>query len=165
MNPFVRILLFLCPSHAYVLVLHLRGSGTGSELLVYDVRLANLVETFQVFEGVRVHGISLQSPDNNDDPFCSAADFIIAIYGERRVKLFLLCIRLGLNDGAGSNLGVRLELIQRLPGFDHWVLDVCFLKVLSQSELFGALFCFFYVVTHDQCRRTMFLQWASVIIL
>ncbi|XP_042410998.1 WD repeat-containing protein 6-like isoform X1 [Zingiber officinale] len=103
-------------------------AGTGSELLVYDVRSANLVETFQVFEGVRVHGISLQSPDNNDDPFCSAAFFIIAIYGERRVKLFRLCVRLGLNDGAGSNLGVRLELIQRLPGFDHWVLDACFLK-------------------------------------
>lgn len=147
MDPSVRILFLLCPSHAYILVLHLRGSGTGSELVVYDVRLANLVETFQVFEGVRVHGISLQSPDNNDDPFCSAADFIIAIYGERRVKLFCLCIRLGLNGGAESNLGVRLELIQKLPGFDHWILDVCFLKVLSQSELFGALFSFSSGVT------------------
>lgn len=96
---------------------------------------------------MRVHGISLQSPDNNDDPFCSAADFIIAIYGERQVKLFRLCIRLGLNDGAESNLGVRLELIQRLTRFDHWVLDVCFLKVFSQSELFGELFCFSSDVT------------------
>ncbi|XP_065001018.1 uncharacterized protein LOC135634570 isoform X1 [Musa acuminata AAA Group] len=103
-------------------------AGTGSELLVYDVESGKLINTFQVFEGVRVHGISLRSPDTKEDFFSSEADHLVAVFGERRVKLFFLRVDVGLTDRAGGELSVRLDLVQRLPGFDHWILDACFLK-------------------------------------
>lgn len=119
-------------------VIHLRGSGTGSELLVYDVESGKLINTFQVFEGVRVHGISLRSPDTKEDFFSSDADYLVAVFGERRVKLFFLRVDVGLSDRAGGELSVRLDLVQRLPGFDHWILDACFLKVsIVGVMLFG----------------------------
>ncbi|RRT81213.1 hypothetical protein B296_00022436, partial [Ensete ventricosum] len=102
---------------------------TGSELLVYDVESGKLINTFQVFEGVRVHGISLRYPDTKEDFFSSEADYLVAVFGERRLKLFLLRVDVGLSDRAGGELCVRLDLVQRLPGFDHWILDACFLKV------------------------------------
>ncbi|XP_040378157.1 uncharacterized protein LOC102711140 isoform X1 [Oryza brachyantha] len=48
----------------------------------------------------------------------------MAVFGERRVKVFRL--RVDVEDGEACS--VRLELEQRLPGFDHWVLDACFLE-------------------------------------
>jgi hypothetical protein len=105
-------------------------AGTGSELLVYDVDAASLVASFKVFDGVRVHGIQ---PRN-----CSRADgHAVAVFGERRAKL------LRLRVDADDDGGVRLELEQRLPGFDHWVLDACFLEVSTSSTCFhaGKLHC------------------------
>ncbi|EEC74377.1 hypothetical protein OsI_09702 [Oryza sativa Indica Group] len=94
-------------------------AGTGSELLVYDVDATRLVASFQVFDGVRVHGIQPRCPDG---PF--PGDVTVVVFGERRVKIFR--IRADFEDGEAC--GVRLELEQRLPGFDHWVLDACFLE-------------------------------------
>jgi WD40 repeat protein len=94
-------------------------AGTGSELLVYDVDAARLVASFQVFDGVRVHGIQPRCPDGP-----SPGDVTVLVFGERRVKIFR--IRADFEDGEAC--GVRLELEQRLPGFDHWVLDACFLE-------------------------------------
>lgn len=85
---------------------------------MYDVGAARLVASFQVFDGVRVHGIEPRA----GGPDCS--NYSLAVFGERRVKLFLL----GVGDDAGDG-EVRLELEQRLPGFDHWVLDARFLEV------------------------------------
>ncbi|XP_047083336.1 WD repeat-containing protein 6-like [Lolium rigidum] len=97
-------------------------AGTGSELLVYDVDAASFVASFKVFDGVRVHGIQPRGPPN-----CSSADGLtVAVFGERRAKLLRLRVDAGDDGGA---VGVRLELEQRLPGFDHWVLDACFLEV------------------------------------
>ncbi|KAL6649063.1 hypothetical protein ACP70R_013287 [Stipagrostis hirtigluma subsp. patula] len=93
-------------------------AGTGSELLVYEVGAATLVASFQVFDGVRVHGIEPRGGESN----CS--NHSLAVFGERRVKLFSLGVGVDAEDG-----GVRLELEQRLPGFDHWVLDARFLEV------------------------------------
>jgi hypothetical protein len=75
-----------------------------------------------VFDGVRVHGIQPRCPDG---PF--PGDVTVVVFGERRVKIFR--IRADFEDGEAC--GVRLELEQRLPGFDHWVLDACFLEVSS----------------------------------
>uniref|UniRef100_A0A0E0K7R7 Uncharacterized protein n=1 Tax=Oryza punctata TaxID=4537 RepID=A0A0E0K7R7_ORYPU len=94
-------------------------AGTGSELLVYDVDAARLVASFQVFDGVRVHGIQPRCPDGS-----SPGDVTGVVFGERRVKIFR--IRVDAEDGEACS--VRLELEQRLPGFDHWVLDACFLE-------------------------------------
>ncbi|XP_048532945.1 uncharacterized protein LOC125511579 [Triticum urartu] len=93
-------------------------AGTGSELLVYDVDVARLVASFRVFDGVRVHGIQPRGSPPADG-------LTLAVFGERRVKL--LSLRVDAEDGGA--VAVRLELEQRLPGFDHWVLDACFLEV------------------------------------
>uniref|UniRef100_A0A0D9VNJ7 Uncharacterized protein n=1 Tax=Leersia perrieri TaxID=77586 RepID=A0A0D9VNJ7_9ORYZ len=95
-------------------------AGTGSELLVYDVDAASarLVASFQVFDGVRVHGIQ---PRSSSPP----GDVTVAVFGERRMKIFRFRVDV---EEDGEVCGVRLELEQRLPGFDHWVLDACFLE-------------------------------------
>jgi hypothetical protein len=83
------------------------------------VDAARLLASFKVFDGVRVHGIQPRGAPN-----CSSADgHTVAVFGERRAKL------LRLRVDADDDGGVRLELEQRLPGFDHWVLDACFLEV------------------------------------
>ncbi|WVZ55141.1 hypothetical protein U9M48_005841 [Paspalum notatum var. saurae] len=98
-------------------------AGTGSELLVYEVgAAASLVASFRVFHGVRVHGIE---PWGGGGPGCSS--YSLAAFGERRVKLFSL--EFGATADGGEAGEVRLELEQRLPGFDHWVLDAHFLEV------------------------------------
>ncbi|KAL6847615.1 hypothetical protein ACP4OV_022641 [Aristida adscensionis] len=94
-------------------------AGTGSELLVYEAGAARLVASFPVFDGVRVHGIEPRGGGRG------CGDYSLAVFGERRVKLFSLGVGV---DGAERG-GVRLELEQRLPGFDHWVLDARFLEV------------------------------------
>jgi len=95
------------------------AAGTGSQLLLYEVGAARLVASFRVFDGVRVHGIEPRSggPDS----------YTLAVFGERRVKLFSL--RFGAEADGGEVDEARLELEQRLPGFDHWVLDARFLEV------------------------------------
>nr|CAB3497306.1 unnamed protein product [Digitaria exilis] len=95
--------------------------GTGSELLVYEVDAAGHVAAFQVFDGVRVHGIE----PRGGSPKCSS--YSLAVFGERRVKIFSLGFAVSAD---GTQVGeLRLELDQRLPGFDHWVLDASFLEV------------------------------------
>jgi hypothetical protein len=101
--------------------LRLVAAGTGSELLVYEVGAARLLAAFQVFDGVRVHGIELRV----GRPHCSTHS--LAVFGERRVKLFSLGLRVSADGSEVSEL--LLELEQRLPGFDHWVLDARFLEV------------------------------------
>ncbi|KAF8780257.1 hypothetical protein HU200_001927 [Digitaria exilis] len=96
-------------------------AGTGSELLVYEVDAAGHVAAFQVFDGVRVHGIE----PRGGSPKCSS--YSLAVFGERRVKIFSLGFAVSAD---GTQVGeLRLELDQRLPGFDHWVLDASFLEV------------------------------------
>jgi hypothetical protein len=109
------------PVIAIIRGLCLVAAGTGSELLVYDVAAARLVASFQVFDGVRVHGI---------EPWgggVACSNYSLAVFGERRVKLFSLVVGVDADDGRVG--GARLELDQRLPGFDHWVLDARFLEV------------------------------------
>ncbi|TVU48646.1 hypothetical protein EJB05_08287 [Eragrostis curvula] len=96
-------------------------AGTGSELLVYEVNDARLVASFQVFDGVRVHGIEPRGRGP------SSSNYSLAVFGERRVKLFFIEVDVDAEDGEVG--AVRLELDQRLPGFDHWVLDARFLEV------------------------------------
>lgn len=100
-------------------------TGTGSQILVYDLVSGEIMKSFQVFEGIRVHGISLDKFHKQlagSDP-----SFRIAIYGERRVKL--LSFRIELDTLKRSFKEFELTLIHSLPKFGHWVLDVCFLKV------------------------------------
>lgn len=93
-------------------------AGSGSQLLVYDLDLGKMITSFYVFQGIRVHGIACCCNDQ------------IAVFGERRVKLFSLAM-------AAADL--KLTLLQSLPKFGSWVLDVCFFK--GQESSFLAVGC------------------------
>ncbi|KAL0284448.1 UNVERIFIED_CONTAM: hypothetical protein Sangu_2823800 [Sesamum angustifolium] len=115
---------------AYLCSLPLLLAGTGSQILVYDLVSGKIIRSFPVFEGIRVHGISVE---HFHKPLPgSALAFRIAVFGERRVKLFSLQIE---SDSLQKPfLDVRLTLIHSLPKFGHWVLDVCFLKLNGASS-------------------------------
>ncbi|KAK4418002.1 WD repeat-containing protein 6 [Sesamum alatum] len=110
------------PTHFSSLPLLL--AGTGSQILVYDLVSGKIIRSFPVFEGIRVHGISVE---HFHKPMpASALAFRIAVFGERRVKLFSLQIE--SDTPHKPFLDMELTLIHALPKFGHWVLDVCFLK-------------------------------------
>lgn len=109
----------------FMLTSYFSSIGSGSQILVYDLESGTPVKSFEVFEGIRVHGISLEN--FHKQLAGSAVSFQVSIYGERRVKLFTLRIEPG--SAQNSLLHLELNLIHSLPKFGHWVLDVCFLKV------------------------------------
>ncbi|XP_024966186.1 uncharacterized protein LOC112506409 isoform X2 [Cynara cardunculus var. scolymus] len=92
-------------------------AGTGSHLLFYDLLTGNMITSFQVFNGVRVHGISCLPVSSN-----STLTFKLAVFGERRLKLFLFTIQFPHNH--------NLHLLSS-HSFAHWILDVCFIEFLA----------------------------------
>ncbi|KAL3827740.1 hypothetical protein ACJIZ3_016542 [Penstemon smallii] len=127
-------------------------AGTGSQILVYDLDSGKNIRSFQVFDGIRVHGITLEP--FNKQVLGSTLAFRIAVYGERRVKLFTLHVE--------SLLNMELTLIHSLPKFGHWVLDICFLKEGDTSwedACYLAVGCSDNVVYFwDIVRYTMFSE-------
>ncbi|XWS76708.1 hypothetical protein CRYUN_Cryun01aG0201000 [Craigia yunnanensis] len=109
------------PSHLSSLPYLLAGSG--SQVLLYDIESANMIKSFQVFEGIRVHGIICGLPDN-------ALTYKVVVCGEKRVKLLNLSFELVSKSSPQiqPEFFVDLSLIHSLPRFSHWVLDVLFLK-------------------------------------
>ncbi|KAJ0980531.1 hypothetical protein J5N97_008786 [Dioscorea zingiberensis] len=99
------------PSHLSAFPLLL--AGTGSELLLYDVESGKLINSVHIFEGVRVHGIVVIE--------VSSPDFSVSVFGERRIKLFRIRVE--------TMSSIDVDLVIEIPRFDHWVLDLCFLKV------------------------------------
>lgn len=93
-------------------------AGTGSELLLHDVQSGDLIKSVHIFEGVRVHGIAVIEQ--------LWPVFSVAVFGERRIKLFRLRI--------DTVLSVNVDLFLEIPRFDHWVLDLCFLMVVFFSK-------------------------------
>ncbi|CAK7348505.1 unnamed protein product [Dovyalis caffra] len=93
-------------------------AGTGSQLLLYNLESGNIIESFQVFDGIRVHGITCSFNEEESSPFpSSTVSFKIAVFGEKRVKLFNLHIQ------THSRANADLALIHCLPKFTYWVLD------------------------------------------
>ncbi|CAH1434212.1 unnamed protein product [Lactuca virosa] len=120
------------PSLPYLL------AGTGSQLLFYDLHTGNMIASFQVFKGVRVHGIScLPLTDTVTD---TSLTFRVAVFGERRLKLFLFKIQLPHHN---KQTLVHLLSFQSLPNLGHWVLDVCFIQesVILKGSQFLAIGC------------------------
>ncbi|GJS10470.1 WD repeat-containing protein 6 isoform X1 [Tanacetum coccineum] len=102
-------------------------AGTGSELLFYDLTTSQMIASFQVFNGIRVHGITLLTSSN------SSPTYTVAVFGERKLKLFSFDIELPL---------VKLVSVESLPSFGHWILDVCFVKdCASEASRFLAVGC------------------------
>ncbi|XP_015968834.1 uncharacterized protein LOC107492340 [Arachis duranensis] len=110
-GPYLGDISALCllriPNHSLPLLL----AGLGSEILLYDLELAKILRSFSVFQGIRVHGIA-----TSQDTLHS----VVAVFGETRLKLFSFSY-----DAVSES--PQLNLIQLLPKFPHWVLDVCFL--------------------------------------
>ena len=108
-------------------------SGTGPQLLVFDMSSYELLLSSCVFEGVRMHGIGVCSSTLGPWECLEKSDIctVIAVHGERMVKLFKLIIQEKLVEGQQSIDQAKLITYQKLPRFSHWVLDVQFLKVYS----------------------------------
>lgn len=118
--------------------------GTGSQILIYDLNTGNMIKSLQVFEGIRVHGISCTIMNCIERTCFSKLDFKIAVFGERRVKIFSLSIDIATHLRNQAHVSVDLILHQLLPKFNHWVLDVCFLEVRnSQANIIPVLLCVF----------------------
>lgn len=83
-------------------------AGSGSELLLYDLRSGLLRASFPLFRGVRVHGVRVH------------ADHHVCVFGEARLKLFLFRAR-------APAPADHLQPLPQPPPFDHWVLDARFL--------------------------------------
>ncbi|CAL9009232.1 unnamed protein product [Prunus brigantina] len=98
-------------------------AGSGSQIMVYDLEVGRMVRSFDVFQGIRVHGIvCCSSTDCAEGTLPSVVAFNIVVFGERRVKMFSLQVAMG------QLVSVSLTLLQSLPKFANWVLDVSFLK-------------------------------------
>ena len=91
-----------------------------------------MIESFRVFEGIRVHGISSMSLSFSGASSCTKLDFVLVVFGEKRVKLYRVSVEMV------AEVCVDLVPLCSLPRFNHWVLDACFLKVSVQfsSESF-----------------------------
>ncbi|KAK9147122.1 hypothetical protein Sjap_007025 [Stephania japonica] len=100
-------------------------AGTGSQILLYNVEAGKQLRSFNVFDGIRIHGITCVS--NCCDSLMPK--FEVAVFGEKKVKLFELNLRVEVGcDDAQLRICAELILVRSLPRFSHWVLDVCFLK-------------------------------------
>ncbi|XP_075524062.1 uncharacterized protein LOC142556499 isoform X1 [Primulina tabacum] len=105
-------------------------AGTGSQILVYDLVDRKVTKSFEVFQGIRVHGISLDP--GHEQLADSNISFRIAIFGERSVRIFKL--QIGSDNPRQPFLNTQLDFVHSLPKFGHWVLDVCFLKDSATSS-------------------------------
>uniref|UniRef100_A0A2P2JEE0 Uncharacterized protein MANES_05G010600 n=1 Tax=Rhizophora mucronata TaxID=61149 RepID=A0A2P2JEE0_RHIMU len=103
-------------------------AGTGSQLLLYNLGAGKMIKSFQVFQGIRVHGIVSGFADLKERSSSTILEFEVAVFGEKRVNLFILSIETVLGSHGELQVGVDLSLFHSLPRFSHWVLDVCFLK-------------------------------------
>lgn len=88
-----------------------------------------MIRSFHVFEGIRVHGITCSSVICNEGSLSVKLAYKLAVFGEKRVKLFSLNVEVALTSEAQSEVLVDLNFVHSLPRFNNWVLDVCFLKV------------------------------------
>lgn len=91
-----------------------------------------LIRSFQVFEGVRVHGTVCSSS------FIRSTDrytYKLVIFGEKKVKIFSLIVELASGSG---EISVNLEIFDSLPRLSNWVFDVCFLQVEISAFVLSA---------------------------
>ncbi|BFI34384.1 hypothetical protein AXG93_2278s1330 [Marchantia polymorpha subsp. ruderalis] len=96
-------------------------AGTGPHLLLYEILTGTLLSSIDAFDGVRVHGICCgPAIRKKSDPTSSSGEtrlFTVLVHGERRVKVFeMLSVHKDENP--------QLKLLQSLPRFSHWVMDV-----------------------------------------
>ncbi|KAF2325013.1 hypothetical protein GH714_022219 [Hevea brasiliensis] len=89
--------------------------GTGSHMLFYNLEAVKIIESFQVFQGIRVHGITCGFVDYPEGSSSSRLDFKVVVFGEKRVKLFNLHIEIALKSQNQPQVCVDLALLHSLP--------------------------------------------------
>jgi hypothetical protein len=101
-------------------------SGTGAQVLLYDLITAELLCSKNIFEGVRVHGIYCGPAFGKEkDTSTSESAFRIGsvvIHGERKVKLFKMIWHF-------EEETPELHSLCSLPRFSYWVMDVRIIQV------------------------------------
>lgn len=140
-NRAILIIIHMVITHCYCY-----GTGTGSEILLYRFPTGTKIASFQVFDGIRVHGITSRQQHHHHSHLysatASASSYTVAVFGERRVNLYNLRIHNNSIDYNNTSDSLELALIHSLPKFTHWVLDVCFFQVFFSYHLFPFLFVF-----------------------
>ncbi|XP_021895939.1 WD repeat-containing protein 6 [Carica papaya] len=109
-------------------------AGSGSQILLYELETGQMIRSFHVFEGIRVHGITCSSVICNEGSLSVKLAYKLAVFGEKRVKLFSLNVEVALTSEAQSEVLVDLNFVHSLPRFNNWVLDVCFLKGCQEED-------------------------------
>lgn len=136
-NRVILIIIHIVITHCYCY-----GTGTGSEILLYRFPTGTKIASFQVFDGIRVHGITSRHHHHHSHLYSAAAaasassSYTVAVFGERRVKLYNLRIDNNSIDYNNTSDNLELTLLHSLPKFTHWVLDVCFFQVFFSYHLF-----------------------------
>ncbi|XP_022998382.1 WD repeat-containing protein 6 isoform X2 [Cucurbita maxima] len=138
-------------------------AGSGSEVLAYNLESGNMIESFRVFEGIRVHGISSISLNFSEASSCTKLDFVLVVFGEKRVKLYRVSVEMV------AEVCVHLVPLCSLPRFNHWVLDACFLKSRDSSSSAGSDSCGYIAIgcsdnsvhVWDTCESRMILEVES----
>ncbi|ESQ46931.1 hypothetical protein EUTSA_v10027621mg [Eutrema salsugineum] len=104
-------------------------AGSGSEILLYDLSSGELIRSFQVFEGVRVHGTVCSCS------FVRSAEerytYKLVVFGEKKVKIFSLIVE--FVSSSPGEISVNLEIFDSLPRLSNWVFDVCFLQGSTEA--------------------------------
>ncbi|KAF3567130.1 hypothetical protein DY000_02010826 [Brassica cretica] len=110
-------------------------AGSGSEILLYELTSGELIRSFQVFEGVRVHGtVCSGSFVRSGDKY----SYKLVVFGEKKVKIFALVVELA---SSGGEVSVGLEVLESLPRLSNWVFDVCFLQDEEEEDKLLAIGC------------------------
>ncbi|GLT50571.1 hypothetical protein SLA2020_240490 [Shorea laevis] len=113
-------------------------AGSGSQVLLYDLKAGKMIQSFHVFDGIRVHGIACSLVDCREgSSSTTTVSYKIVVYGEKRVKIFNLRFELEAGPQTQQAVGVDLSLVHTLPRFSHWVLDVLFLEIKSYGSDLG----------------------------
>lgn len=114
-------------------------AGTGPQLLLYDLHTFELLSSQHVFEGIRVHGIEVQSCTLGPWRACerSGVFTIFVVHGERRVKLYKIIAEQGSLEVQRIGKLINVHLYQTVPRLKHWILDVRFLKENNFADEVG----------------------------
>ncbi|KAK4749758.1 hypothetical protein SAY87_027207 [Trapa incisa] len=153
------------PPLSSVSCLPLLLSGSGSQVFVHSIESGELIRSFHVFEGIRVHGITCCSVSSTEGLNGSTFAYSVAVYGERRVKLFTLTVQVEGKPREEKSVSLELRLLHALPKLGHWVLDVCFLKneasSVDESNLVAVGCSDNSVTLWDPTHSTIILQVSS----
>ncbi len=85
--------------------------GSGSVITAYDVALKSRLWSKSLFDGHKIHGVRFAKLEDG---------WLLAVFGGRRLKIFILV--------GDPSLASNLQCTSSVDAYDHWILDVRFVK-------------------------------------